>query len=178
MILIMYILEKNHFLAICEGSEMIIDFEQLPDIRSAHKDEIIIFCGGCFDLLHIGHTRYLEKCRQLGDILVVATSSDNRVKERKGKGRPIIPERDRAEMLHSLSCVSYALVAPEMNSAHVPPTIQIIHSLKPDIFASSDDRMARYVSEVVQIGIISRHIPENRLESTSDIIRRAHESFS
>lgn len=151
---------------------MVISFDDLGNIRSKHARDRIVFCGGCFDLLHIGHVRYLERCRILGDVLIVAVSSDKRVRERKGDDRPVIGENDRADMLASLKCVDYALVASGVENGNVPPTIRIIRALKPDVFASSDERMRLYVEGMIKSGTEARHVPENRLESTTAIIGR------
>jgi D-beta-D-heptose 7-phosphate kinase/D-beta-D-heptose 1-phosphate adenosyltransferase len=73
----------------------------------------IVFTNGCFDLLHIGHIRYLEKARTLGDILVVGVNSDASVRILKGPKRPILPDKERAEILSGLGCVDYITIFKE-----------------------------------------------------------------
>lgn len=73
----------------------------------------IVFTNGCFDILHIGHIRYLEKAKSLGDILIVGLNSDSSVQIIKGPLRPIIPQQERAEILSALSCVDYVTIFDE-----------------------------------------------------------------
>lgn len=78
------------------------------------KDGTVVFTNGCFDILHAGHVRYLEACKEFGDILVVGLNSDASVKAQgKGEDRPIIPQRQRAELLAALQAVDYVVVFDE-----------------------------------------------------------------
>lgn len=151
---------------------MIVTFKDLKRIKLLHKDEIIVLVGGCFDLIHVGHINFLKRCRHLGNILIVAVSSDSRVRERKGVNRPVIPEKDRATVLSSLSCVNYAIVAPNPRKKKIVPTAQIIHELKPNIFATSDERFNNYKESLNLIGTDVIYVPDLRLESTTNIIEK------
>lgn len=93
----------------------------------------IVFTNGCFDLLHVGHVRYLQAARELGDELVVALNSDASVKRLKGPERPIQVENDRAEIMAALSCVSYSVLFTEDTPA------RIIEAVKPDILVKGGD---------------------------------------
>src|SRR5207247_7842462 len=97
-------------------SPKIVDLKELSDrcekLRSAGKK--IVATNGCFDLLHVGHVRYLRASRALGDLLVVGLNSDRSVHELKGAGRPITTETDRAEILAALECVDLVTVFPEI----------------------------------------------------------------
>src|SRR4051794_33980645 len=104
---------------------MIIRLENLADIRSQHKNEKIVLTSGTFDLLHIGHLRYLNAIKALGDIIVVMLSGDDRTKARKGPLRPIIPENDRAQMLDALKVVDYVFIDPARYS---PDQIDPVHA--------------------------------------------------
>src|SRR6478672_10906887 len=73
----------------------------------------IVFANGCFDLLHVGHTRYLTGARELGDLLVVGVNSDEQVRIQKGPGRPILPQAERAELVAALDSVDYVTVFEE-----------------------------------------------------------------
>ena len=73
----------------------------------------LVFTNGCFDLLHVGHVRYLQAARALGDALAVAVNGDGSVRELKGPTRPINPEHDRAEVLAALACVDFVTIFPE-----------------------------------------------------------------
>jgi D-beta-D-heptose 7-phosphate kinase/D-beta-D-heptose 1-phosphate adenosyltransferase len=91
------------------------------------KGKRIVFTNGCFDLLHLGHIRYLEKAKFLGDILVVGVNSDRSVQSLKGPERPILPEEERAEILSGLECVDYITLFDELTP------LELISSLQPHI---------------------------------------------
>jgi rfaE bifunctional protein nucleotidyltransferase chain/domain len=93
----------------------------------------IVFTNGCFDLLHVGHVRYLQAARALGDELVVAINSDASVKRLKGPERPIQTENDRAEIMAALGCVSYSVLFTEDTPA------RIIEAIKPHILVKGGD---------------------------------------
>ena len=129
----------------------------------------VVFTNGCFDLLHIGHTRYLEEARKLGDILVVAVNSDLSVKTIKGDQRPIIPEQERAEVLAALHCVDFVVIFSE------PDPYNLISLLKPYVLVKGGDWNKNHIigrdvveSDGGQVVTIS----EIKGASTSDIIGR------
>src|SRR5437870_13834430 len=99
-------------------SAKIVGFEDLSErseqLRAAGKN--LVATNGCFDLLHVGHVRYLEAARALGDLLAVGLNGDRSVRELKGMGRPVTCERDRAEILAALQCVDLVTVFPEMRA--------------------------------------------------------------
>src|SRR5437879_11906691 len=110
----------------------IVNLEELSDrsenLRAAGKK--LVATNGCFDLLHVGHVRYLRAARALGDLLAVGLNSDRSVRELKGSGRPIMTEIDRAELLAALECVELVAVFPEMRTtrflAAASPAIYVI----------------------------------------------------
>ncbi len=94
----------------------------------------IVFTNGCFDLMHIGHTRYLQAARNLGDLLVVGVNSDDSVRAlNKGTDRPIVPETQRAEVLAALACVDHVVIFPE------PDPGALIATIQPDILVKGGD---------------------------------------
>ncbi|HWS86870.1 MAG TPA: adenylyltransferase/cytidyltransferase family protein [Pyrinomonadaceae bacterium] len=93
----------------------------------------VVFANGCFDLLHVGHVRYLEAAKGLGDLLVVGVNSDEQVRRLKGEGRPFVPERERAEVIASLRAVDYVTVF------HEPTVTELLLALRPDIHAKGTD---------------------------------------
>jgi D-beta-D-heptose 7-phosphate kinase/D-beta-D-heptose 1-phosphate adenosyltransferase len=103
----------------------------ITDLKTRGKR--IVFTNGCFDLLHIGHVRYLEKAKALGDILVVGVNSDSSVRKLKGRRRPILPEQERAEILSGLGCVDYVALFAEINP------LKLITSLKPNVLVKGGD---------------------------------------
>ncbi len=97
------------------------------------KGRRIIFTNGCFDLLHVGHIRYLEEAKTLGDVLVVGVNSDSSVRKIKGPERPILPAEERIEILSGLQSVDYVAVFDE----HDP--LKLIASLLPDVLVKGGD---------------------------------------
>jgi rfaE bifunctional protein nucleotidyltransferase chain/domain len=97
------------------------------------EGNVVVTTNGCFDVLHLGHLRYLQAARQLGDLLVVAVNSDNSVRELKGENRPLVPEDERAEMLAGLECVDYVVIFPESTP------IELLSELKPNIHVKGGD---------------------------------------
>ena len=97
------------------------------------KGKRIIFTNGCFDLLHIGHVRYLEEAKSLGDILVVGVNSDTSVRGLKGLNRPILPQEERAEILSGLGCVDYVTIFDE------PTPSNLISLLLPHLLVKGGD---------------------------------------
>ncbi len=108
--------------------------ELTSHLQQAKADgNVVVTTNGCFDVLHLGHLRYLQAARQLGDLLVVAVNSDSSVKELKGENRPLIPEDERSEMLAGLECVDYVVIFPESTP------IELLSELKPDIHVKGGD---------------------------------------
>lgn len=93
----------------------------------------VVFTNGCFDLIHPGHVRYLRAAKRLGDILVVALNSDRSVRRLKGAGRPLVPQRDRCEVMAALEMVDYVTVF----SAATPH--ELIKKLQPDVLVKGGD---------------------------------------
>ncbi len=92
-----------------------------------------VFTNGCFDLLHLGHVRYLQEARALGDFLVLGLNSDESTRMLKGPGRPLVPEAERAEILASLACIDYVTLFSETTAS------QLVDALKPVIYVKGGD---------------------------------------
>ena len=108
------------------------DLRRIVDNLKA-KGKRIVFTNGCFDLLHVGHIRYLEEAKALGDILVVGINSDQSVRRIKGPYRPILPEEERAEILSGLGCVDYITIFDEADP------LELISSLQPHVLVKGGD---------------------------------------
>jgi D-beta-D-heptose 7-phosphate kinase/D-beta-D-heptose 1-phosphate adenosyltransferase len=93
----------------------------------------VVFTNGCFDILHVGHIRYLRKARSLGDILVVGLNTDRSVRQIKGEKRPIVPQGERAEVLAALEFVDYVVLFDE------PDPFALIEKVKPTILVKGAD---------------------------------------
>ena len=101
----------------------------------------IAFANGCFDLLHVGHVRYLESAAGEGDVLIVAVNDDDSVRALKGAGRPILSAADRAELVAALRCVDYVVIFSE-------PTVgPLLTALKPDVHCKGTDYTVDSVPE-------------------------------
>ena len=114
---------------------MILNREELlSQINGERKNGArVVLANGCFDVLHVGHVRYLAGARELGEVLVVGVNSDEQVAVLKGPGRPVLPERERAEIVAALESVSYVTVFDE------PTVEQLLLTLKPDVHAKGTD---------------------------------------
>jgi D-beta-D-heptose 7-phosphate kinase/D-beta-D-heptose 1-phosphate adenosyltransferase len=105
--------------------------KDLALLKSQNKK--IVFTNGCFDLLHVGHVRYLQEAKRLGDVLVVGVNSDASVKKLKGPTRPVQIEADRAEILAALGAVDYTVIFNE------DTPLKLIETVKPDILVKGGD---------------------------------------
>lgn len=98
-----------------------------------HAGKTIVTTNGCFDILHVGHVRYLEKTKSFGDYLIVLLNSDKSVKSIKGPSRPINNEKDRAEILSALRCVDYVVLFDEDSPKN------LLDEMKPDVYTKGAD---------------------------------------
>ncbi|MBX3236808.1 MAG: D-glycero-beta-D-manno-heptose 1-phosphate adenylyltransferase [Nitrospiraceae bacterium] len=117
-------------------NEKILTRDQLQPILACRRGQQhrIVFTNGCFDLMHVGHTRYLQAARALGDLLVVGVNSDASVRSlNKAPDRPIVPEAQRAEVLAALACVDYVVLFGE------PDPGNLIAALQPDVLVKGGD---------------------------------------
>lgn len=144
--------------------------EQLRDRVKVWRNqgESITLANGCFDLLHVGHVRYLHAAKQLGGKLVVAVNSDDSVRALKGEGRPIMPDIERAEILSALADVDAVVIFPEKD---VRP---LISEIRPDIQAKGTDYTAESVPEgdvVREYGGRVEIVGDPKNHSATEIIR-------
>ena len=151
----------------------IIDMNELAqrarELRAAGKK--LVATNGCFDLLHVGHVRYLQAARRLGDVLVVGLNGDRSVRELKGNGRPVNNEGDRAETLAALECIDFVTIFPETRAT------RFILAAQPAIYAKGGD----YTSETLnadertalqKVGAEIRIIPFEKGYSTSLLLEQ------
>ena len=135
----------------------------LDDFRKNKK--IIVFTNGCFDILHRGHVEYLQKARELGDLLILGLNSDSSVKRLKGNSRPINNEIDRAIVLSALECITYISIFDE------DTPLELIKIVKPDILVKGGDYKIEdvvgreYSKETVLIDFVDGY-------STTNIIKK------
>ncbi|MFH0947571.1 MAG: D-glycero-beta-D-manno-heptose 1-phosphate adenylyltransferase [Elusimicrobiota bacterium] len=121
------------------------------------SDRKIVFTNGCFDILHIGHIRLLEKAKSFGDILIVGLNSDSSVKKIKGKHRPIISENERAEVLAAISSVDFVVKFSQ------PAPFELIKKIQPDVLVKGADWKngkivgSEFAGKVVRIPLVKGH---------------------
>lgn len=118
-----------------ETEQKILDRAELARLvkRRQQLGERGVFTNGCFDLLHLGHVRYLQEARTRGDFLILGLNDDAGVRALKGAGRPLVPEQERAEILAALSCVDYITIFAE------PTAGPLVHLLQPAIYVKGGD---------------------------------------
>ena len=121
----------------------ILPLRELQSRVAEHRQQgqTVVFANGCFDILHVGHVRYLEAARAEGDALIVAINSDSSVRELKGDGRPVLDENARARLVAALRAVDYVVIFSE---ASVEP---LLRELRPDVHAKGTDYTAETVPE-------------------------------
>jgi rfaE bifunctional protein nucleotidyltransferase chain/domain len=131
----------------------------------------IVFANGCFDILHVGHVRYLEAARGLGDLLVVGVNGDEQVRRLKGEGRPFIPERERAETIAALRAVDYVTVFQE------PTVTELLVALRPDVHAKGTDYSEETVPErdvLRSFGGRVQIVGDPKDHSSTDMLKRVN----
>ncbi len=129
----------------------------------------VVLANGCFDILHVGHVRYLVGARALGDILIVGINSDEQVRALKGAGRPLIPERERAELIASLRAVDMVTIFPE------PNVESLIRAIRPDVHAKGTDYTEETVPErsvVLSYGGRVAIVGDPKDHSTTEMVRK------
>jgi len=118
---------------------------RLEELPALLKDRKVVLANGCFDILHVGHVRYLEAARALGDVLVVAVNSDRSVRSIKDSGRPILDETERVALISALRCVDHVILFDE------PDVRRVIDVLKPAVHAKGTDYTEESVPERQQV---------------------------
>lgn len=160
-------------------SPKIVQLEELSTrcekLRSAGKK--IVATNGCFDLLHVGHVRYLQAARALGDLLVVGLNGDRSVHELKGAGRPIATQNDRAEILAAMECVDLVTIFPEIRAS------KFLAAVRPAVYVKGGDYTPRTLDEeeltiLKEIDAAIHLIPFETGYSTSGMIEQICKSGS
>lgn len=154
--------------------QRIIDIKEISQILEPLKAQgkKIVATNGCFDILHVGHSRYLNESKKLGDILVLGLNSDSSVKELKGESRPINNQQDRAELLAELMAVDYVVIFDELTATN------FLKAVKPDYYTKGGD----YTQEALEkwpeyktakeLGIEIVTLPFVQGKSSSDLIEK------
>jgi len=143
--------------------------QRVNKLRAAGKK--IVATNGCFDLLHVGHVRYLTAARELGDALIVGINGDESVRQLKGEGRPVNNQNDRAEIVAALSCIDLVTIFPEMRATC------FLELAAPDVYVKGGDYKQDTLNaeerQVLQkIGAKIEIVPFEPGYSTSDLLAR------
>jgi len=151
--------------------EKVVSRQGLTGILDEHRraSRKIVFANGVFDLLHVGHVRYLEAARAEGDVLVVGINSDSSARKLKGPGRPILTERARATLVAALKSVNYVVIFDE------PDVNSLLKELQPDVHAKGTDYTADTVPErelAALLGIRVAIVGDPKQHSTRDLLAR------
>ena len=134
----------------------------------------IAFTNGCFDILHVGHTRYLRDARKTGDVLILALNSDASVRAIKGEKRPLVPEAERADVVASLEAVDYVTIFDELTP------LELIEFLRPDVIVKGGDWSEENVvgrQSVRKWGGKVVIIPETEGASTTNIVEKIIKTY-
>lgn len=151
--------------------EKIVSREGLHAILEEHRraGRKIVFANGVFDLLHVGHVRYLQAARAQGDLLVVGINSDASTRKLKGDGRPILTERARATLVAALRAVDYVVIFDDLD------VNSLLRQLQPDVHAKGTDYTADTVPErevAAMLGIRVAIVGDPKQHSTRDLLAR------
>ena len=139
--------------------------------RLREEGKRVVVSNGCFDILHVGHVRYLAAARKLGDVLVVGLNGDDSVRQLKGGGRPVNRERDRAEVLTALESVDYVTIFPEKRATN------FLRAAQPAVYAKGGDYTADTLDPeeravLDDFGTRIEIIPLEKGDSTSELLTR------
>jgi rfaE bifunctional protein nucleotidyltransferase chain/domain len=131
----------------------------------------IVLTGGCFDILHVGHVRFLSEAKKMGDCLVVLLENDKNVKKLKGKNRPVFIQKERAEMLSALENVDLIVLLPTMENDS--DYLNLVMEIKPDIIAvtENDPHIEKKKAQAKQIGGELKVVPSIKTLSTSKLAK-------
>ena len=133
------------------------------------RGRTVAFANGCFDLLHVGHVRYIEAAAQEADLLIVAVNDDESVRTLKGEGRPILKAADRAELVAALRAVDFVVIFPE------PTVAPLLEALRPDVHCKGTDYTVESVPEraiVKAYGGRTAIVGDPKDHSTRDLLAR------
>lgn len=138
-------------------------------LAAVRADKRVVTTNGCFDLLHVGHLRYLQAARAMGDLLVVAVNSDASVRALKGPTRPVVAQADRAELLAGLACVDYVVIFD------APTPVSVLQQIRPDIHVKGGDYDAQSLPEgdaLRALGTTLAFVPLVADKSTTALVGR------
>ncbi|MDO8688981.1 MAG: D-glycero-beta-D-manno-heptose 1-phosphate adenylyltransferase [Dehalococcoidia bacterium] len=157
----------------------VVSLEALVRLRQGWSagGKTVVLTNGCFDLLHVGHVRYLRQARALGDLLIVGLNDDSSVRRLKGPRRPVVQQDDRAELIASLECVDYAVVFAEDTATN------LVVALQPDVYVKGGD-YGEGGKDLPEAGAVRGYggrielIPLVAGRSTTDLVQQVLERYA
>ena len=154
--------------------KMLIDRKNSPNLRGELAGKKIVFTNGCFDIIHVGHVRYLTTAKSFGDVLIVGLNTDESVRKLKGNSRPINNQNDRAEVLIGLKAVDYVILFGEQTAEN------LIAELQPDIYVKGGDYTLETLPEAKIVQSYGGRVEIVNLvagKSTTNIIKKIEGNF-
>ena len=154
--------------------KMLIDRKNIPTLREELAGKKIVFTNGCFDIIHVGHVRYLTTAKSFGDVLIVGLNTDESVRKLKGESRPINNQNDRAEVLIGLKAVDYVILFGEQTAEN------LIAELQPDIYVKGGDYTLDTLPEAKIVQSYGGRVEIVNLvagKSTTNIIKKIEGNF-
>lgn len=164
--------------------EKILDFEGLRRVRELNQNKIIVFCVGCYDIIHSGHAVFFNQCKEYGDILVAGIGKDSSLRKQKGPLRPINPEINRAFLIASMQDVDYAHITDGKERGDKIDFLYTMECLRPDIFVvNSDDSALNKKKDLceglgIELETVGRTLPDYlKSTSTTEIINKSNKKY-
>lgn len=165
-------MERQGLPKLCAPGDLLQKCQQLRQ-----QGKRVVFTNGCFDLLHVGHIRYLRQARALGDCLIVGLNSDGSMRQLKGPERPLVPQEERAEILAALSAVDHVVIFEELTAE------RLVSLLRPDIYVKGGDYQTGGGKELPEERIVASYggrvviLPLVPGRSTSSLIENIRQRY-
>ncbi len=149
----------------------IVNLRELKKFLARKGEDRIVLAGGCFDILHIGHVRFLSEAKRMGDYLIVLLESDRNVKKLKGKDRPVFIQKERAEMLSSIRSIDLIVLLPVMEEDN--DYLNLVTEIKPDIIAVTEDdpHIEKKRRQAEKVGAMLKIVSLTKTFSTSKLAK-------
>lgn len=156
--------------------DKLVSRKEIGPLSDQYREEgkTIVLANGAFDVLHVGHVRYLTSAKECGDVLVVAVNSDRSVRLNKGEGRPVMPDYERAELLCALSAVDHVLIFDELTVS------EVILELRPHVHCKGTDYTEESVPEaeiVKSVGGVVRIVGDPKDHDSSGLIEKINSNI-
>ena len=156
---------------------MIIDSNKIGELREKLQGQKVVFADGTFDLFHLGHVESFKNLHNFGKVVVVGIMSDEWVKAKKGKKRPVLSEKERLELVDSIRYVDYSVLLKDLVTGERISTSAFIKKLQPSVFVSIDPVWEERRREFENLGIELKVIARTHESSTTTLLARIRKAF-